>query len=275
VLQPSEPPSLQALIASLDWQAAWWQPWRELGWLVCTRIQAGDAVHAALNHVAQHSVEPSGLHTSQTSGVRFVPQSTLPMGTAYEAFIFETKTVPTRDNLHDFFNGLAWLRFPAIKARLNALQYAEIEKNGVSQSRGPLRDALTLFDENAAFLDADMHAPVLTALRAHDWQTAFQIHRHLLSEHPPLLFGHALLEKLVAPYKSIVAHVFPVPGLAGWVGQSHSSALDCAVAAQLKPASLLPKPFAPLAVLGVPLWWSANEKPDFYTDSTVFRPPRT
>ncbi len=239
----------------IDWQAPWWQPWRSLAQRVAGSVHAGLAVHEALNRAG-------------SAPVQFVPQSSLPEGVAYEGFIFETRTVPTRDNLHDFFNGLAWLQFPRIKARLNTLQYAEIEKNGVQQLRGPLRDALTVLDENAAFLSAEQHAPVIEALRGHDWQAAFQMHRALLAEHPPVLFGHALLEKLAAPYKSIVAHVFPVR-------HADLNALDSCVAAQLGAASLLPKPFVPLPVLGVPRWWQANESPDFYNDREVFRAPRT
>lgn len=242
---------------NLDWRAPWWKPWRDLGERAAAQVRAGVRVHAALNAC------------SADHFITFVPQSMLPEGQAYEAFIFETKTVPTRDNLHDFFNGLAWLRFPAIKARLNALQYAQIQKDGVQQLRGALRDALTLFDENAAFLCTELHAPVIAALRKHDWQTAFQTHRALLAEHPPVLFGHALLEKLVSPYKSIVAHVFPAQSA------MNLEVIDAAVAAQLSESSLIPKPFAPLPVLGVPAWWAANEHPDFYMDSTVFRAPRT
>jgi Protein of unknown function (DUF3025) len=244
-------------LPSIDWQAPWWQPWRALGERVAAHVQAGACVHEALNAQALGQ------------GIVFVPQSALPQGQAYEAFIFETKTVPTRDNLHDFFNGLAWLRFPAIKARLNALQYAEIQRDGIGQLRGATRDAITVFDENAAFLCTELHAPIIAALRQHDWQAAFQTHRHLLADYPPILFGHALLEKLVSPYKSIVAHVFPVHQ--AW----KSDHQDVAIAAQLQASSLDPKPFAPLPVLGVPHWWQPNESADFYTDSTVFRPQRT
>lgn len=49
--------------------------------------------------------------------VQFVPQHSLPPGEAYEAFIRRTGLVPTRDNLHDLFNGLVWQRFPRAKAR--------------------------------------------------------------------------------------------------------------------------------------------------------------
>ncbi len=63
--------------------------------------------------------------------------------------------MPTRDNLHDFFNGLAWLHFPQAKRCLNELQAAEIDQRRRGRPpRGPLRDALTLFDENGAVLDA-------------------------------------------------------------------------------------------------------------------------
>jgi Protein of unknown function (DUF3025) len=244
-------------LPTINWQAAWWQPWAALGERVAAFIESGESVHAALNTF------------NDTCAVKFVPQSALPESIAYEAFIFETKTVPTRDNLHDFFNGLAWLRFPLIKARLNALQYEQIQKDGVKPLRGAFRDALTLFDENAAFLCTDLHAPVIAALREHDWQTAFQTHRGLLIKHPPVLFGHALLEKLVSPYKSIVAHVFTAQGA------TNSEVTDATIAAQLSENSLIPKPFVPLQVLGVPNWWPANENPDFYTDSTVFRAPRS
>jgi hypothetical protein len=251
---------------SIRWQSPWWLPWRGLGQQVAAQVQSGAAVYEALNAA------------SPPSGMRFVPQSALPQGVAYEAFIFETRTVPTRENLHDFFNGLAWLRYPAIKARLNALQYHEISSHGVQPLRGALRDALTLFDENAAFLSSHVHAPIIAALRDRDWQAAFHTHRSLLAKYPPLLFGHALLEKLVSPYKSITAHVFPAQYAIDLIadgGHPESwGALDSAVASQLAAESLLPKPYVPLPVLGVPLWWEANESPDFYADSTVFRAPR-
>jgi hypothetical protein len=54
--------------------------------------------------------------------LRFVQADAAPPGEAYEAFIFRTAQVPTRDNLHDFYNGLAWLQFPRAKRRLNELR---------------------------------------------------------------------------------------------------------------------------------------------------------
>jgi hypothetical protein len=199
--------------------------------------------------------------------VQFVPQAALPPGEAYEAFIFRTRSVPTRDNLHDFFNGLCWLHFPQTKARLNQLQAAEIAAAGVKPLRGPVRDALTVLDENGAFLIAQ---PALwEALQARDWQRLFVTLRPLWGQAQLLLFGHALMEKLVKPRKPMVAHIYCAPAAI------HSIAdLDTQVAAQLSASGLASKPFLPMPVLGVPGWWPENTQSEFYDDAQVFRPAR-
>ncbi len=242
------------MIKGIDWNQPWLTHLRVFGERVSQQHHQGGALNQTLN---------SGV----SSPVRFVPQSELPQGVAYEQFIFETGTVPTRDNLHDFFNGLCWLQFPATKKRLNALQAAEIAHAGVQNVRGPVRDALTLFDENAAFLAAPQ--PLWDALQARDWQQLFVVHRPLWQEARLVLFGHALLEKLVQPRKPITAHVYRVPEAA-----LSMAALDAWVAADLSAEKLAGKPFLPLPVLGVPGWWPGNENFSFYDDSLVFRPPR-
>ncbi len=189
----------------------------------------------------------------------------LPPGTAYEQFIFDTGTVPTRDNLHDFFNGLCWITFPQTKKKLNELQAAEIAEAGVQNVRGPVRDALTLFDENAAFLVAPQ--AIWDALEARDWKCLFVELRPLWQESQLVLFGHALLEKLVNPRKPITAHVYQMP-----VAESSIHQLDTDIAASLSAERLALKPFLPLPVLGVPGWWAENENFSFYDDSHVFRP---
>jgi hypothetical protein len=200
-------------------------------------------------------------------GVHFVAHSDLPIGCAYEKFIFDTRGVPTRDNLHDFFNGLVWMQFPHTKRRLNELQAQAIAVHGVRAVRGPLRDALTVFDENGAV----MHAPakLWDALRARDWQRLWGDLRPLWSQVHLVLFGHALLEKLVYPRKPMVAHVYQahnahnsVADLDGWLAQN------------VQPEPWSTKPFVPLPVLGVPGWWPANEAPGFYDDPRVFRAAR-
>ena len=199
--------------------------------------------------------------------MRFVSQLALPSGQAYEQFIFETGTVPTRDNLHDFFNGLCWLRFPQTKTKLNQFQAAEIAAAGVTPLRGPVRDALTVFDENAAFLSAP--PPLWDALIAKDWQRLFVELRPLWQQAQLVLFGHALLEKLVCPRKQITAHIYRAQTAIKSIAE-----LDAWVAADLSASKLATKPFAPLPVLGVPGWWPENENFSFYDDSFTFRQRR-
>ncbi|MGZ9031203.1 MAG: DUF3025 domain-containing protein, partial [Burkholderiaceae bacterium] len=125
--------------------------------------------------------------------------------TAYEAHVARTGEVPTRDNAHDFFNALVWLAFPRSKARLNALQSQAIAATGIAPHRGALRDAATLIDENAVLL-VTRRADIVDALRRHDWHSVFVGHRAAWGlEVRPVVFGHALLQKLTAPYKAITA----------------------------------------------------------------------
>jgi hypothetical protein len=199
--------------------------------------------------------------------VEFVPQSDLPAGVAYESYIFQSGRCPTREGLHDFFNGLVWLNFPQTKRRLNQLHVAQIAQTGIQPVRGPARDGLTVFDENAAFLQAP--DALWDALAAKDWQRLFVDLRPLWAQAHLVLFGHALLEKLVSPRKPITAHVYRAHAAI------HSVAsLDAWMAADLSADKLAAKPFAHLPVLGVPGWWPANEVPGFYDDVSVFRPPK-
>jgi hypothetical protein len=254
-------------LAAINWSAPWWQPWRAAGQRVAARVLAGAQVCEALN--------------AESASIQFVPQSALPEGAAYEAFIYSSASVPTRENLHDFFNGLAWIVFPQTKRRLNQLQAAEISASGVRTTRGALRDALTLFDENAALWPVQAGASteltdtltdtLIGALRAKQWQRAFIDLRAHWHSGAPVLFGHALLEKLVTPYKSITAHVFIAQAA---INLEAFNNLDLTVASQLSPASLVPKPFIPLPVLGVPGWCTDNDNPQFYDDAQVFRAPR-
>jgi hypothetical protein len=200
-------------------------------------------------------------------GLRFVPQAALPAGEAYEAFIFRTRQVPTRDGLHDFFNGLCWLSFPATKTKLNQLQAAQIAASGIQPIRGPARDALTIFDENAAFFQGpDL---LWNALVVKDWQTLFVTHRALWAQAQLVVFGHALLEKLVSPRKPITAHVYRAHAASNSIAD-----IDAWMASDISADKLAAKPFAHLPVLGVPGWWADNEDPTFYADATVFRAAR-
>lgn len=242
--------------ASMDWSPPWLAPYRALGepaWRRSASASVAQALQAAWPAVPGEVV--------------FVPHLQLPQGVAYEAYIHATQRVPTRDNLHDFFNGLVWLHFPQTKRRLNALQAAEIAHAGIGPVRGPVRDAATVFDENAALLDAP--GELWQALLARDWRGLFVDLRGLWPQARLIVFGHAALEKLVHPRKDITVHV-----LCTRLPFASPAALDAALAAELTPDRLAEKPFTPLPVLGIPDWFHGNCDFSFYDDATVFRPRR-
>jgi Protein of unknown function (DUF3025) len=289
----------------IDWAQPWFAGWREVGAFASELIDGQGSVCSALNAIsdsefakgAQGSFGLSEDISSRTSAksegdtvrahtrfarqiarasatltlgfggaVEFVSQSELPTDIAYEAFIFSHKRIPTRDNLHDFFNGLCWLRFPQTKLRLNFLQAQEIASQGVNATRGSLRDALTLFDENVLLLQSSDE--LWQALQDRDWTKLFGELRDEWQSAHIVIFGHALLEKLVAPYKSITAHVFRI---ASDVDAKDDQALDDWLATKLQPDYLATKPYLPLPVLGIPGWWPENEDLSFYSDTQVFR----
>lgn len=240
--------ALASLAAALNTPAPWLLPYVPVARNVLAAAKS-DSVADALNAAGQ-------------GAVRFVEQAALPEGEPYESFIAHTASVPTRDNLHDLFNGLIWLSYPKTKRRLNAIHAQEITvRGGPAGGRGPLRDALTLFDENAAILEAP--PALVEALRSRHWKALFIDHRAEWQSARLALFGHALLEKLMQPRKAITAHVWLVEGLT-----------DDAIASSLAPARLAAKDFLPMPVLGVPGWWPDNESPSFYDDADVFRVPR-
>ncbi len=261
------------MLAPIDWSHPWYDAVRpafdRYGFATRSVIDALNAGARARQ-----------LHNMAGRPLSFVPQCDLPDGTAYEAFIGATGGVPTRDNLHDFFNGLVWLTMPLIKRQLNALQAAQIALAGVGKSRGPARDAATLFDENSALLvvrDAPCGHALVAALRAHDWRSAFVTQRAAFGRDAQVwLFGHALMEKLVAPYKAITAHTLVVlaPDEFFTLAQDARCAwIDAQVARELADNGLHPTDFTPLPVLGVPGWWPAQDE-QFYADVSVFRPKR-
>lgn len=223
----------------IDWRMPWFAPWRQIG----------EPVLAAW----QRAPLDQSLNDAGPAPVRFVAQSELPEGEAYESFVFRTRRCPTRGNAHDFFNGLAWLKFPDLKSQLNELQAGEISQAGVGATRGPVRDAITVFDENGAFLDAPQ--PLWDALLAREWRRLFVDLRPLWDDARVTIFGHAMLEKLLAPRKDLTAHV--------WCGGRAFTRERFAA-----------KPFAPLPLMGVPGWHPQNRNFCFYDDSLVFRPLR-
>ncbi|UCH17617.1 MAG: DUF3025 domain-containing protein [Burkholderiales bacterium] len=242
--------SAAARLAAIDWQRPWLAPYRERGQAVAGSVMEGASVAQALDE----ALDAGGGTRLDAGALRFVPQSELPCGVAYESFVHRFAQVPTRDNLHDFFGGIVWLHHPALKREINQKHAREIERRGDRARRGEVRDALTLFDENGALIEAP--DDLLELLRARRWHELF-VHqrRRWVSQVRVTLVGHAILEKLVSPFKAITAHAVAVP--------------PPRIPMDLSKAALMPLP-----VLGIPGWWADNEAPAFYDDTGVFRPQR-
>lgn len=199
----------------------------------------------------------------------FVPQANLPEGQAYETFIFETNGIPTRDGPHDYFNALCWFLFTQSKLQLNRTQAAQIHKGGINSQRGPVRDAITIIDENGLLLACSDE--LWEALSQKNWPRAFiELRDHWQNSHA-VIFGHALIEKLLNPYKGICAHAIRIP--------QQSDDFDLTVVDQwlstfLSEEQLATKPYIPVPIFGIPGWHKSQCKMGFYQDTEVFRPPR-
>lgn len=217
-----------------------------------------------------------GLNTSQGHTLQFVAQEALSdesLAKGYEAFIAQTGDVPTRDLRHDRLNALVWLSASRSKRRLNALHDRALrEARQAGAGRGALRDALTLVDENLMVIacQAEDHE-LRTLLENHNWQAVFGEFRNAWGRQwQPFVFGHALLEKLNAPFKAITAHCLLLgveKAIASW--QELDEMLCKQLGPQLRSSQLLALP-----VMGLPGWCEENASPEFYFDTKVFRPKR-
>ncbi|RKW33779.1 MAG: DUF3025 domain-containing protein, partial [Lautropia sp.] len=142
-----------------------------------------------------------GLRSVRGMPLRFVSGSDVG-AVDYEFSILESGQVPCKPlglgARHDFHNALVWLRFPRLKAAINWLHCQQAESEALQagdesgrvgafsgqaipgasagqaarRGRGPLRDALTLLDENGALWPAP--APEwVRMLEAREWHTLF------------------------------------------------------------------------------------------------------
>ena len=153
-----------------------------------------DCLNALNRRAAQ-----ADLRNARGLPVRFTAEAPAE-GMAYEARIHRDGLVHTRageGGWHDLFNALIWLAWPRTKAALNALQADEIARHGVGGRRGGLRDAATLFDENGVLVTMPPGA-WCDAWSRHDWPALFVSGRARWLSAPPLILGHALLDKLRA-----------------------------------------------------------------------------
>ncbi len=186
----------------------------------------------------------------------------------YETHILQTGQVPTRpDTWHDILNALVWLRFPHFKSALNAA-HGEAIALETDSLRGRRRDALTVLDESGVWVISRNPAlPEWLTQRA--WHTLFWDDRHQVETAMQfVVVGHALLEKILAPYPSITGKCLMLM----------SDKLDPDAAEYLAVAALAtintPRQLAPLPVQGIPGWDPGNAHADYYANQDVFRPAR-
>ena len=177
--------------------------------------------------------------------------------------VHETGRVATRpDNLHDWFNALAWLAFPRTKARLNAMHAAQIPHEKARQ-RGPLRDLLTVFDEGGVLV-ACADDGLIELVRQFRWKELFWTQRARVREAMHLaVLGHAALEKALEPWPGITCKALFL---------SPDESIDEQAArslAQLPPGARA-RDLSPLPVFGYP-GWADNERAGFYDDERYFR----
>ncbi|MDN5566206.1 MAG: DUF3025 domain-containing protein [Psychrobacter sp.] len=315
---------LDTSFAPIDWQAPWLAHLNQLSYLRATIEQLSDAntanAHRAdyarsdaqidiianvLNTALQQQSEDyqtplpitKPVEDNQAHRLKFISQNALPEGVGYEQFIGSTGKIPTRDNLHDLFNGSIWLTFPKTKALLNyhhMLEIAACHEDGRGARRGRVRDTITVFDENGAIL-VTADPSIGEALIDFDWQASLVVPRarfddpnfvnkELLmpdAQAAVYIFGHALLEQLIQPRKPLCAHSVIINVAAEFFALSSSERiayLDNQLAIYmdklLSQHDITPRQLAPLPILGVPHFWSENADPSFYDDAYVFRSGR-
>ncbi len=308
---------LDTSFAAIDWQAPWLCHLNQLHYLTKTinqlsseKVQQDSAKHfadhnnlreiiaqvlnKALNQQSAFMQIPlpttKATANNQAHVVEFVSQNASAEGKGYEQFIANTGKIPTRDNLHDLFNGSIWLTFPKTKAMLNYYHMLEIAKQSDEpanqKSRGRVRDAITVFDENGAVL-VTSEPSIGEALIHFDWQGSLINSRanwdnprqpQANSKATVYIFGHALLEQLIQPRKPLCAHSIVInvsQDFFGLLTAERIIYLDDKLAEYmddlLSQDTVTPRQLAPLPILGVPHFWSENSNADFYKDDFVFR----
>lgn len=203
----------------------------------------------------------------------------------YETRLYRRGEMHVRSGLwHDLLNVLAWLAFPRTKAAINSRHHDEWAAREPAEAREgrrtPVRDALTLFDESGVIVAAS-DPKLLDMIRAFDWKPLFWTHRARVLEHMRVfVIGHAIAEKLLAPYVGLTAHALLLPVGASFTQSSPAVQLaevDARTAELVRagPAFEGPRMLSPLPVLGVPGWSLESACEGFYEDAGYFRSGRS
>ena len=264
-----------------DWNTDWlnrsgmFAPLRALGARLPDIGWPNPALLNALADDAGRVVNAQGLR------VRFVPQApkSKDFHDGFEPRAFLKGEVQLRPlHWHDLFNALVWMTFPTAKAVINARHYESLSA-GKTGDRPPVRDALTLFDEEGVVvLSSD--ASLLEEMREFRWKELFWKRREEVGKRMRFfLFGHALYHKALDPFVGMTgkAVLLRVPdAFAQLPLNSQITEADRLLAAHIGDRTRLShgRELSPLPVLGVPGWWGGNEQESFYENTGYFRPGR-
>jgi hypothetical protein len=214
--------------------------------------------------------------------LRVVPQ---PRGArraelSYEERIYSRGELQVRPgSWHDLFNFLVWLSFPQAKAALNARHWAASRARASTgaANRGPVEDALTLFDEGGVVVAAAAPA-LIERLRAFEWKDLFWRRRIEVARSMRFwLFGHALYEKALHPFAGITGRGICFEIDAGFLqapSEIQLDELDRRLAAHIGDPGRLTatRGLAHVPILGVPGWCPDNEVESYYDNTDYFRP---
>ncbi len=234
-------------------------------------------VHA-LNELIQNGAQP--VVTANGHAVSFTAQNMDPSAYGYEAEIFSTGAVPTRpDSIHDLFNALVWASFPLSKAAINGRHIAARQNHAGGQNRGPVQDALTLFDECGVIVLSD-RADLLAHIERFEWKELFWRQREAVKHHVKvLLFGHGLMEQMLTPFIGLTGKALLMNVESPWL-QANIDALLQHIDARSSALITSPTWFVrgrdllPLPLLGIPDWSTDNERESYYDNAHYFRPGR-
>lgn len=261
--------------------------------VACQRMQSSPMLQPLYSHFALHTQDEmpglawlNAVHPLTEAGLVFVDQHTFTHSDAlyYEQIVVNMGQIPLRlHHWHDFFNALIWRQFPKTKLMLSSLHCEDIGKVGLSP-RTPRRNQLTHWDECGLILAIESGhlsaiLPIIEALCEHRWVEALWTHRaywHGLIH--PVLFGHASLEAMLAPFDTLTVKwlVVEVPtGFGGKPWQEQCDMLDDALLKQFARLEhfTLENILRPLPLCGVPGWWQGQDA-TFYGNTRVFRPAR-
>jgi hypothetical protein len=155
----------------------------------------------------QFAVQPYRGQRKQRAFRKELKQQGISLVDYYVQNILNHKKIPTRENnWHDFFNFLTWCRFYKLKIKLMML-YGQ-DSSSTSGGRSALKDKITCFDEGGVIcvVPKKLFAEAIVVLSSRDLkEKALFVQENSCQV---LLFGHGLIENLLASDQTIQAMSF-------------------------------------------------------------------